>query len=50
MVLGIQTHLPSLSQRSSFATVDLSDEKVRAIAESRMDPRHAHLEALLDQE
>ncbi len=37
-------------QRHSFATVDLSDEKIQAIAESRMDPRHAHLDVLLDQE
>jgi hypothetical protein len=35
-------------QRQSFATAELSDEKVRAIAGSRMDPRHAHLDALLD--
>jgi len=37
-------------QRHSFATADLSEEKVRAIAESRMDPPHAHLDGLLDQE
>lgn len=35
-------------QRQSFATADLSDEKVERIAGSRMDPRHAHLDALLD--
>jgi hypothetical protein len=35
-------------QRHSFATEDLSDEKIKAIAGSRMDPRHAHLDALLD--
>ena len=27
-----------------------SDEKIKAIAASRMDPRHAHLDALLDPE
>jgi hypothetical protein len=37
-------------QRHSFATAELSDEKVRAIAESRMDSRHGHRDALLDQE
>jgi len=37
-------------QRHSFATADLPEEKVRAIAESRMDPRHANLDGLLDQE
>ncbi len=35
-------------QRRSFATAELSDETVEAIARSRMDPRHAHLDALLD--
>jgi hypothetical protein len=35
-------------QRHSFATEELSDDKVGAIAGSRMDPRHAHLDALLD--
>lgn len=35
-------------QRRSFATTDLSDEKRQAIAASRMDPRHEHLNALLD--
>jgi len=28
----------------------LSDDKFKAIARSRMDPRHAHLDALLDPE
>lgn len=36
-------------QRRSFATADRPDEKIRAIAASRMDPRYAHLDALLDQ-
>ena len=35
-------------KQRSFATTDLSDERVRAIAQSRMDPRHDHLDALLD--
>ena len=35
-------------QRHSFSTEDLSDKQLKAIAESRMDPRHAHLDALLD--
>jgi hypothetical protein len=30
--------------RRSFATAELSEEKVKAIAASRMDPRHAHLD------
>lgn len=38
------------AQRRSFATVELSDNKVRAIATSRMDPRHDHLNTLLDPE
>jgi hypothetical protein len=36
--------------RHSFATAELPDDKVEAIAASRMDPRHAHLDALLDPE
>jgi len=36
------------AQRRSFATADLSDDEVRAIAEARMDTRHDHLNALLD--
>jgi hypothetical protein len=36
------------SQRRSFSTVDLAEDKIRAIAETEMDPRHDHLDALLD--
>ncbi|MBI1200870.1 MAG: type II toxin-antitoxin system Phd/YefM family antitoxin [Rhodopseudomonas sp.] len=35
-------------QSRSFATAELPDEKVQAIGASRMDERHAHLDALLD--
>jgi len=35
-------------RRRSFATAELSDEKVQAIGSSRMDERHAHLDAILD--
>ena len=34
--------------RRSFATAELSDEKVKAISTSRMDKRHKHLDTLLD--
>ena len=34
--------------RRSFATLDLPEEKVEAIRTSRMDPRHAPLDKLLD--
>ena len=34
--------------RHSFATGDLPEEKVEAIRNSRMDPRHVHLDKLLD--
>lgn len=37
-------------RRHSFATADLPEEKVRAIAAARMDERHAHLDALMDSE
>ncbi len=33
--------------RRSFATAELSDEKVKAIGGSRMDRRHASLDALM---
>jgi hypothetical protein len=36
--------------RRSFATADLPEEKVEAIAASSMHPRHAHLDAMLDPE
>ncbi len=36
------------ASRRSFATSELPEEKVAAIAASRMDPRHAHLDAMLD--
>ncbi len=36
--------------RHSFATAELPEEKVEAIRASRMDPRHDHLDALLDPE
>jgi hypothetical protein len=36
--------------RRSFATADLSQEKVAAIRRSRMDPRHAGLDEMLDRE
>jgi hypothetical protein len=35
--------------RRSFATADLPAEKVAAISASRMDARHAHLDAMLDE-
>jgi hypothetical protein len=35
------------SMRRSFATEDLSDEEFEAIASSRMDPRHDHLNKIL---
>ena len=34
--------------RRSFATVELSEEKVKAIGSSRMDARHKHLNRMLD--
>lgn len=36
------------ARRTSFATVDLPEEKVKAIEASRMDARHDRLNALLD--
>jgi len=34
--------------RRSFATAELSEDKVKAIGASRMDARHAHLDTMLD--
>lgn len=34
--------------RRGFATAELSEEKANAIRASRMDARHAHLDAMLD--
>ena len=34
--------------RRSFATAELSEERLEAIRSSRMDPRHAHLDRMLD--
>jgi hypothetical protein len=35
-------------RRRSFATAELSDERIQAIGASRMDERHAHLDAVLE--
>jgi hypothetical protein len=37
------------SVRQRFLTADLSDEEAMQIASSRMDPRHDHLDRLLDE-
>jgi hypothetical protein len=37
------------NSRRSFATAELSPEKAAAIGASRMDARHAHLDAMLDE-
>ena len=37
-------------QRRSFATAELSEEKINAIAASEMDNRHKHLNALMESE
>jgi len=34
--------------RHSFATAELPADKVQVISDSRMDPRHDHLNSLLD--
>lgn len=36
------------SMRRRFLTAELSDEEAERIASSRMDPRHDHLDKLLD--
>ncbi len=34
--------------RRTFATAELPDERAEAIGASRMDERHAHLDAMLE--
>ena len=41
---------PYRESRRSFATAELSKEKVEAIRSSRIDPRHADLDRMLDPE
>ena len=38
------------SQRRSFATRELPADKIAAIAASRVDPRHDHLNVLMDED
>jgi hypothetical protein len=38
------------NQRRAFATGEISNEEASAIAQTRVDPRHDHLDALLDKE
>jgi hypothetical protein len=40
----------SKERRRSFATAELSDEQAKAIGTSRMDERHAHLDAMLEKQ
>ena len=35
--------------RTSFATTDLSADEIEEIVSARMDPRHDHLNALMDE-
>jgi hypothetical protein len=44
-----EAYLRYKEQRRSFATVDLTDAEVEAIAKARMDSRHDHLNKLLDE-
>ena len=44
-----EAFLRYMEQRRSFATSDLSQSEVEAIAKARMDKRHDQLNKLLDQ-
>ena len=37
-----------MGNRRTFATADLPEDKANAVSAARMDPRHDHLNALLD--
>ncbi|HXY59077.1 MAG TPA: type II toxin-antitoxin system Phd/YefM family antitoxin [Methylocystis sp.] len=45
-----EEYLRLKGHRRSFATRELSNEEVEAIAASRVDPKHDHLNALMDDE
>jgi hypothetical protein len=38
------------NRRQVFLTVDLPEERLQEILESRMDPRHDHLNSLLEED
>ena len=42
-----KTNTHSQSKPHSFAAAELPDEKIKAIAETKMDNRHDHLNKLL---
>jgi hypothetical protein len=44
-----ETFLRVMAARQTFATTELPEDKAKAVGESRMDPRHDHLNALLDE-
>jgi hypothetical protein len=48
LVMADTEGLRSKKRRRSFATAELSDERAQAIGSSRMDERHAHLDAVLE--
>ena len=43
-----EEHSRFKQRRRGFATAELPDEKIRAVGASRMDERHAHLDAMLE--
>ncbi|MDR3425102.1 MAG: hypothetical protein P4M13_08570 [Alphaproteobacteria bacterium] len=45
---GLADLIPPANDRRSFSTLELSEEQVEAIKNTKMDPRHDHLNALLE--
>lgn len=43
-----QDLIPPDNRRRSFSTLELSEEQAEAIMKTKMDPRHDHLNALLE--
>jgi hypothetical protein len=46
----VKTEYDALGRRRSFATAELSEEKIQEIGASRMDERHAYLDDELEPE
>jgi hypothetical protein len=44
----VKAEYDALGHRRSFATADLSDERVQEIGASRMDEQHVHLDGGLE--
>lgn len=44
----LKDRIPPANRRRSFSSLELSEEQVDAIKNTKMEPRHDHLNALLE--